>query len=219
MMITNSKAERGSLEARRATLLGKDMVSAFRSVRKEGRHNILRKEGQENVLPFCSRFREPRTFRMTWGNADWGKAHMGGGSPQGSPLYPVFGLLYIARTLNSVENRIRVAVSTGLRRHKAKGLHVTPQRRQSQWTPSAIQTMRTHYSSPHTTAKEHGEVIRIIDKILEDSAAENHLVWDASKESRVTPGSRDPIQSNTTLGIHINSRPSHQHPYQVERDE
>jgi len=108
MMQNISKVERGLKEGKRVTLLGKDVVSAFNNLRREGMLESLERAGVPKATrDYVSAFLEPRAFQISWDNEPRGEGRMNQGTPQGSPLSPVLWLIYIARSLKEAERRIK----------------------------------------------------------------------------------------------------------------
>lgn len=90
MMITMSKVERAMKGGSRATLLGKDVVSAFNNLRKEGTLEALAWAGVDReTLNYTEAFFESRYFYISWDGDRRGEGRMDQGTPQGSPLSPV----------------------------------------------------------------------------------------------------------------------------------
>jgi len=108
MMITVGKVERARAEGKRATLLGKDVVSAFNRVRADRLCGILERAGLHWEAEYCRNFLGPRTFTISWDGSFMGTAHMDEGSPEGSPLSPVLWLIYIAETLRNAQGRMNI---------------------------------------------------------------------------------------------------------------
>lgn len=101
MMLTVSHAERAIKEGKKATLLGKDIVSTFNNVRKPRLMQLLRQgDTPKHLISYIQHFLTTRTFQLGWDGLTRGEAKMDEGTPQGSPLSPVIWLIYIAGTLS-----------------------------------------------------------------------------------------------------------------------
>jgi len=112
MMIITSTVQKEIAKGNQATLLGKDVVSAFNNVRTTKLLAILRRQNLEQEADFCQTFRRPRAFQLTWDSEERGKARMDDGAPQGSPLSPVLWLIYIANSLKRADLRCNSILPT-----------------------------------------------------------------------------------------------------------
>lgn len=106
MMPTSSKAERAIAKGKRATLLGKGIMSAFNRVRKEKLVRLLTYNSLPSLAAYSRGFLAPQTFKMYWVGQERGIAQMAEGTPQGSPLSPVIWLIYLDDTLRKAQGRI-----------------------------------------------------------------------------------------------------------------
>jgi len=97
-----SKARRDLANGNQVTMLGKDVVSAFNHLHKEGTHQSLREAGVAwNAINYVTRFPSPRSSDISWHSTKRARAHMDQGTLQGSPLTPSLWLAYLARTLKA----------------------------------------------------------------------------------------------------------------------
>ena len=103
-MLAVSKVERDLAKGHQVTMLGKDGVSAFNNLRREGILQSLREAGVgENIINYITRFLRPRSFEITWDGTKRGCTAMDQGTPQGSPRSHILWLTYLARTLKAVD--------------------------------------------------------------------------------------------------------------------
>ena len=90
LMLSTSMTQRSTAAGKQVTLLGKDVVSAFNHLRKEGLLQTLTEGGCRcSILRYMERSLGATEFSISWDGQDRGKAHMDQGIPQGSSLSPV----------------------------------------------------------------------------------------------------------------------------------
>ena len=108
LMVTISHIQRTQGKGGRATLLGKDVVSAFNNLHTEGTMQSLRVAGADpQSLLYVSRFLAARRFSIKSDGKHRGTGRMNQGTQQGSPLSPILWLAYIDRTLEASDWRIQ----------------------------------------------------------------------------------------------------------------
>ena len=108
--------------AGRTTFPGKDIVSAFNMLKKEGViAGLQHSHAPTRIISYVESFLAPRTFPVQWDGIVRGQATMHRGSPQGSPLSPVIWLIYITKLLKRAEERIEyITIPTPSPRLKGK---------------------------------------------------------------------------------------------------
>jgi len=88
-MITITKVQRAIHNGHRATLLGKDIVSAFNHLRRQTVLDIIAFTTDLPILTSnCADFLNPRSFQVNFNGASQGEGKMIEGACQGSPPPP-----------------------------------------------------------------------------------------------------------------------------------
>jgi len=226
MALIISHTLRETRKGAKASLLGKDIVSAFNHLRHQPTLNKIRSCSPDN-LAFVEQFLTPHHLQISWDGAPRGGAYMSEGTPQGSPLSPVLWLLFLADTLKRGDQRIRDIPLQPARRYPTRKLttgqsHRTPVEGRSAHPlppplPPTLEVKLVSYADDinalivthNTSTREHKRLSREVDHSLGDVAREDKLAWDPRKDSLVH-FFMGPKPSTTTLGITINSELSFQ---------
>ena len=184
LMITVNKVEEALANGERATLLGKDIVSAFNQVRRTEILKSLRLNNTpSHITRYVGYFLLPRTCDIGWDAHRKGTIRLEDGSPQGSPLSPVIWLVYLATTLQRCEAKFQ-DISVPSRRPKK--------------APEVLCFSSADDTNPliisRGTMKEHKEVVKEVINILEEEAAKSNS---NSTRTRIqsSPSARKPQDS------------------------
>ena len=103
-------------------MLGKDVVSAFNMLKREGVLKALKKaNAPPHITDYTQGFLAQKSFDIQWDNVTRGRGSIQRGTPQGSPLPPVLWLCYIARTLKRAEEIIEFKIPERFRQPRLAG--------------------------------------------------------------------------------------------------
>jgi len=212
MALIISHALRETRKGATASLLGKDIISAFNHLRHEPTLAKIRSCSADNHA-FVRQFLTPQFFQVSWDGTPKGWAHMAEGTPQGSPLSPVLWLLFLADTLKRADTKIRDISLPLTRRNPTRGAPGQEPRAAT----TQIKVKLVSYADDvnalvitnNISQKKHKIITKEVDRILENSAEEDKLAWDPQKNTIVNFFT-NPRHSETTLGITVDSNLSFQ---------
>jgi len=176
LMILTTTAQKEIAAGSQATLLGKDIISAFNNVRKDKLMAMLEEKGLHQEARYCNDFLHPRSFQISWDSEERGKVTMADRTPQGSPLSPVLWLIYFGNTLLRAEERCKG--TTLIARCSSTRLRSLPSPQQTTiriLLVSYVDDLNPLVVSRKTSIKDHNKIVHRVEEILEKEATKDHL--------------------------------------------
>ena len=201
-----SIAERTLRSGGRATLLGKDIKSAFNNLSSKGVLSSLQEaDAPDPIKRYVTNFLRPRTFDIGWEGITRGRESMNKGTIQGSPISPVLWLIFAARILKMAEDNL-MGLNTTVRGYNPYQSHP----RTIGYLFSYVDDFNPLIISHQTSLALHDEAVHQTDLALQEAAAHYEVEWDVSKNTTIhfrhPAGGNEREKTTKSLGIHISPR-------------